>query len=100
MYWNVTDEQRLLLAFMLADTPDLLQNLLDDILTEKEYGTLIKRLKIACLIHSCASYKEIESLTGQSSATISEIAKKLTNKRGGYYKILSEFTKDFPSYFD
>lgn len=91
MYWNITDQERLLRAFMMADTPDLLKNLLDDILTEKEYETLMNRLKIACLIDSRASYIEIEKLTGQSSATIAPIAKKFANKKGGFYIIIQKF---------
>jgi uncharacterized protein YerC len=91
MYWKITDEERLLQAFMMADEPTLLQKLFADLLTDKEYITLVNRLKIACLLDSCASYKEIESLTGQSSATISVIAKKLANKKGGLYEIIKAF---------
>lgn len=70
MHWKLTDNQRLLTAIMLADTPDLLQNLLIDLLTQDEFNACATRLTTMCLLHDGASYKEIQNITGMSSKTI------------------------------
>ena len=100
MYWNISDEERLVQAFMLSQTPEVTRKFLDDILTPREKETLTRRLKAACLIKEGASYKQIEEITGLSSATIAWIAKKIGNKKGGFRAILRKFTAEHPAYFD
>ena len=41
------DDERLIEALILANNAKLMQSFLDDILTEQEFKTLIKRLKTA-----------------------------------------------------
>lgn len=59
MYWNISDKQRLLIAFTLANNPKLLEKFLADILTEKEIRDCEIRLKALCLIHDGASHAQI-----------------------------------------
>lgn len=100
MYWNVTDKERLILAFESAKNADLLEKFLEDLFTEKELLLYIKRLKAACLIQDGASYKQIQTITGLGPATIAQISKKLKNKEGGFREILKKLNPNGESYFD
>lgn len=100
MYWNLTDKQRFTTAFILANKPALIQDFLSDILTEKEIDLCSNRLKAMCLLHDGASYKEIENITGLSSATISRLSKIVNSKNSGFNKIIKRFKEFGEPYFD
>jgi uncharacterized protein YerC len=91
MHWNLTDNQRLLTAIMLADTSDLLQNLLIDLLTQDEFNACATRLTAMCLLHDGASYKEIQNITGMSPKTISRLSDNVYDKESGFNEIMVKF---------
>jgi uncharacterized protein YerC len=101
MYWNLDDKERLYQAFELADSRDLLINLLQDLLTEKEIEQCVLRLKVACLIHDGASYTEIMRIAKISPATIARLSRQLQEKGSGLLQIIKKFllAGDGQSYF-
>jgi uncharacterized protein YerC len=88
MHWNLTDNQRLMVAIMLADDPDLLQNFLIDILTQDEFNACAMRLKVMCLLHEGASYKEIQNVTRVGPKTISRLSENVYDKESGFNEII------------
>jgi len=100
MHWNFKDTERLVRAFILADTTHLLRDFLKDLLTEKEIILFAKRLNAACLILDGAPYSQIQQITGLSSTTIARISKKLIDKRGGFQQIIKKFNPHGRRYFD
>ena len=100
MYWNLRDNERLITALYIANTPDLLRNFLKDLLTEKEIELLSRRLRVACLLHDGAPYSEVRKITGLGYATIAQISKKLADKRGGYNSIIRQMNPHGQRYFD
>ena len=100
MYWNLTDKERLIKAIKTANTPDLLKDFLDDLLTEKEIELLTKRLRVACLLFECVPYSQIQKFTGLNPNSITRISKKLKNKQGGFRVILRKMNPNGKSYFD
>lgn len=100
MYWNITDKERFLQAFELANNRKLLENFLFDLFTEKEMQQCIIRLKAACLLYDGASYEQIRLVTKLSPATIARISKRFKNKECGFSKIISKFASKGPAYLD
>ena len=100
MYWNITDKERLITAFTLADNHNLVEKFLADLFTEKELETCVTRLKGMCLLHDGASYKQIEKMTRLSSATIARLAKRVADRDGGFQDIIRRFKKSGRAYFD
>ncbi len=100
MYWNLRDEERFIEAIILADNPQLLENFLKDILTEKELQTCSARLKVLCLLRDGVPYRQIQSLTKVGSATIARLSKTALNKESSFNKIIKKFLKKGPSYFE
>ena len=68
--------------------------LLQDLLTKSEITILGKRLRIAKLLISGASYEEIEKKLKVSHATIAKIAAWLTDKGEGFRKIVKSLPKN------
>ena len=100
MYWNITDEARLIEAFKIASLNALTQIFLDDLLTKKEIQNCVMRLKAACMLRDGATYKEIEEFTEFTSITISKIAKIMKDKEGGFQKVLYKMNPDNEGYFE
>lgn len=67
---------------------------LQDLLTKSEITVLGKRLRIAKLLISGASYGEIEKKLKVSHATIAKIAAWLTDKGEGFRKIVKNLPKN------
>ncbi len=86
--WNTFENQRLINVICSFRTPDKLRLFLDDLLTEKEIGQIVKRLQVVTLIYAGAPYEAITDITGMSSTTISRISKALINKKGGFWEAL------------
>ena len=68
--------------------------LLQDLLTKSEITILGKRLRIAKLLISGASYEEIEKKLKVSHATIAKIAAWLTDRGEGFRKIVKSLPKN------
>lgn len=68
--------------------------LLQDLLTKSEINVLGKRLRIAKLLISGASYEEIEKKLKVSHATIAKIAAWLTDRGEGFRKIVKSLPKN------
>lgn len=68
--------------------------LLQDLLTKSEITILGKRLRIAKLLISGASYEEIEKKLKVSHATIAKIAAWLTDRGEGFRKIVKSLLKN------
>ena len=101
MYWNLTEKERLVTAFTLAASDkELMENFLNDLLTEKELKELIMRLHIMCLLKDCASYKKISEYTGASPSTIARLAKKVDKRKSGFQEIIRKFEKLGKAYSD
>lgn len=100
MYWNITDKERLVIAFTLAENPEVMEKFLHDLLTENEIKTCETRLRAMCMLKDLASYRQIEKMTGLSSATIARLAKKVDAREGGFQKIIKKFKKQGKPYFD
>lgn len=86
--WNTTNSNRLIAALMKTDTPNEMRDFLDDLLTENELETSVKKLTAAYQLSLAIPYSFIRDSTGLSSATIARVAKQLDNKKGGYCKAL------------
>ncbi len=71
-------------------TPEELEAFLKDLLTRSETETLEQRWQIAQLLESGKSYKEIEKLTGASSATIAKVSEFLHHGYDGYKSTLEK----------
>ncbi len=93
MYWNITDEERLFMAFELADNPKLLKLFLKDFLTKKEIESFVIRLKAMCMIKEVATYENIRMITGLSPQTISRLTKIMKDRDCGVQQVIKKFEK-------
>jgi uncharacterized protein YerC len=100
MYWNISDKERLIAAFCVAESDEDIAIFLADLFTAGEIDLCEKRLKAACLIKDGAPYSQIHSITGLSSNTIARISKQLRNKKGGFQRIMELLKQKGPAYFD
>lgn len=67
-----------------------MQNLLRDLLTEKEIIEMSARLEAASMLKSGKKYTDITKATRLSSRTIARISEWLKNGEGGYEKALND----------
>ncbi len=100
MYWNLSEYERLILAFRVANNPHTIRDFLKDLLTEKEITLLAKRLTAACMLKDRASYTQIRNFTGLSPSTIVGISKKLADQHGGFQQIIKAMNPHGRRYFD
>ncbi len=98
--WDSIDGERLIRAFRLAETPNILRLFLDDLLTEKELNLFIRRLQAAYLLSLGTPYSFVKISTGLSQTTIARISKQLRDKRAGYNEILIRLNPNGFRYFD
>ena len=61
---------------------------LSDLLTKSEIETISMRLKVAKMLDKGSPYKEIEKVTGASSATIAKINEYLKYGYNGYRTVM------------
>lgn len=72
-----------------TDTVSDMQNLLRDLMTEKEIIEMSARLKAASMLKNGMRYTDITKATGLSSRTIARISEWLKNGEGGYEKAIN-----------
>lgn len=70
-----------------------LMSFLKDLMTINELENLVRRLKTAQLLDEGYNYKEIERLTGLSSATIAKVSEALKYGYDGYKLVLERRKK-------
>lgn len=101
MYWNTTDNDRLITALRIADKHGLCKDFLAELLTKEELETCVTRLKAMCMLYDGATYNEVRDLLGLSPATISKLAKIVKGNKSSFRKVLKKF-EDMgnPAYFD
>lgn len=80
-------------AILSLNTKEDTYNFLEDICTIREILDMSKRLEAAKLLAKGASYQEIISKIGISSATLSRVNKSLNYGAGGYKKIIQTLEK-------
>lgn len=80
------------LATTLANTGTVsdMQNLLRDLMTEKEIIEMSARLKAALMLRNGKKYTDITKATKLSSRTIARISEWLKNGEGGYEKAIND----------
>lgn len=85
-----TQEMPKQLASVLANTGTVsdMQNLLRDLMTEKEIIEMSARLEAASMLKSGKKYTDITKVTRLSSRTIARISEWLKNGEGGYEKAI------------
>lgn len=82
------DARVLVEALLLLKTPEEGRALLLDLLTLGEASDLALRLKVARMLAHGATYEEVASATGASTATISRIRRCVEHGSGGYRLVL------------
>jgi len=98
MYWNLTDNERLVTALLLTTDPETMRKFLADLLEEKEIDVLETRLKAMFMLSDAAPYRAIQNITGLSSKTVARLAKKVWKRDGGFHKIRKLFLERGPTY--
>ncbi len=90
-----TDEiDHLFESFLTLSSVDECRAYFDDLCTIKEIQDFSQRLAVAIKLNEGTSYNEISEKTGGSSATISRVAKCLSNGSGGYTTVIDRLCKD------
>ena len=101
MYWNVTDKERLFIAFEIAgQDSQLLREFLGDFFTEKEKKIFIARMRALCMLSDSASYSEIREITHLSFATIARLVKTINNRDVGIPRVIKKFRQKGRKYID
>ena len=72
---------------LLNDKTDT-ENLFMDLCTPQELKSMAERWRVAQLIEKGLSYRNINEVTGVSTATITRVARSLTQGSGGYAVLL------------
>lgn len=81
--------QRLYEVLAKLDNADDVRKFFEDACTIKEILEIAQRLETAVLLDEGKSYKDISSMTGVSSATVSRVNNCLQYGDGGYKKAIS-----------
>src|SRR4051812_4216302 len=68
--------------------PDDCENFLRDLCTPGELDAMADRWEVARLLEKGVPYREIYDRTGVSTATVTRVAKSLSNGQGGYLQII------------
>ena len=78
------DSDALFSAILSLKTVEECYCFFEDALTAKEISEIAQRWKAARMLRAGASYQEVSSETGMSTATISRVSKALERGAGGY----------------
>jgi uncharacterized protein YerC len=99
---NSPDVAALIRVFKLADSEHLMKGLLSDLLTEKEFNLIVRRLKAFILLLEGTPYSQIEWMTGLSSRAIARLSSKINdrNRPGGVRETLEKFHPHGQRYFE
>ena len=76
-------------AIILLQTEEECRNFLQDLCTVSELKAMEQRMEVAMLLDDGLIYSDILERTGASSATISRVARSLTDSDGGYERIFA-----------
>lgn len=76
-------------AMLTLETREECEKFFADLLTPREIIDIAQRLKAAIMLTNDASYIEVCTETGMSTATISRVSKALDKGPGGYEIVLS-----------
>ena len=76
-------------AFLQLKSREDCYRLFEDLCTINEIEAMAQRLEVASMLHQGATYHEIVTRTGVSTATISRINRCLTHGSGGYALVLN-----------
>ncbi len=71
----------------------LLHEFLTDILTDGEYAEIARRWQIVKMLEAGHPQREIAEELGVGVATVTRGAKELSNKKGGFRKVITKFGK-------
>ena len=80
---------RLYQAILTLETEEECYNFFQDLCTISELRSMEQRYEVATLLSEGMVYSEILERTGASSATISRVARSLTDSDGGYERIFA-----------
>ncbi|HNT30314.1 MAG TPA: YerC/YecD family TrpR-related protein [bacterium] len=86
--WHTREVEQLAKAFLTMKNANETARFLRDLLTIKEIQTFAQRWQVACLLDSGKSFKEIEKISGASSATITRVNQYLHYGEDGYQTAL------------
>jgi TrpR-related protein YerC/YecD len=75
-------------AIKQCKTEEDLANFLRDVATLSELQALSERLEVARLLGRGLSYRQVSSMTGASTTTVTRVAAYLENGEGGYREVL------------
>ena len=76
-------------AILLLKDEEECYDFFQDLCTVSELRSMEQRFEVASLLESGMIYNEILERTGASSATISRVARSLTDSDGGYERIFA-----------
>lgn len=76
-----------------AGSGTLLAEFLDDILTTGEYEEIARRWQIIKMLEAGIPQREIAETLHVGVATVTRGAKELSDKRGGFRKVITKFGK-------
>ena len=80
---------RLYQAILTLETEEECYNFFQDLCTIPELRSMEQRYEVATLLSQGLIYNDILERTGASSATISRVARSLTDSDGGYERIFA-----------
>jgi TrpR-related protein YerC/YecD len=87
--WKRDTPKRLAVALASISAISDMQNLLRDLMTEKEIMEMSARFEAASMLKSGKKYTDITKATKLSSRTIARISEWLKNGEGGYEKTIN-----------
>ena len=91
--WKDALTNKLCEAFLVLETPEEMNNFLEDVATIGEIKALAQRLEVARLLSENKTYPQIAQQTGASTATISRVKKFLDYGANGYKVALERVKK-------
>lgn len=78
----------LIAAFLACKNEEQMENFLRDVSTLSEMQALSERLEVARLLGRGLSYRQVASMTGASTTTVTRVANFIENGEGGYRRVL------------
>jgi len=84
----------LMQALLTLKTPEEAHRFCEDVMTIKELDSIAQRLEVAVMLSRKATYQEIASKTGASTATISRVNRCLHYGADGYTFVLAQLDKE------
>jgi len=75
-------------ALMSCKNDEQMENFLRDVSTLSELQALSERLEVARLLGRGLSYRQVASMTGASTTTVTRVASFIENGEGGYRHVL------------